>query len=56
MLRVPVRVDDDLRIIVRHEQDRLTPSEGMRLAEHLIRKSTAAMIREEAEIAERIGG
>jgi hypothetical protein len=53
MLRFPVRVDDDLRVIVRHEQVRLTPSEGMRLAEHLIRKSTAAMIREEAEIAER---
>ena len=50
---LPVRVDDDLRVIVRNEQARLTPAEGMKLAERLIRVSTTAMIREEAEIAER---
>jgi hypothetical protein len=53
MLAFPVRVDDDLRVIVRDEQVRLTPSEGMKLAERLIRASTVAMIREEAELAER---
>jgi hypothetical protein len=53
MLSHPVRVDDDLSVILRDEQIRLTPAEGMALAERLIRASTVAMIREEAEIAQR---
>jgi hypothetical protein len=42
-----VVVANDLTLVVGNEAVRLTPSEGFRLAERLIRRSTARMVEEE---------
>ena len=42
-----VVVANDLTIVVGNEAVRLTPAEGFRLAERLIRRSTARMVEEE---------
>ena len=42
-----VLVANDLTVVVGNEAVRLTPTEGFRLAERLIRRSTAKMIDEE---------
>jgi hypothetical protein len=42
-----VTVANDLSLVVGEEIVPLTPSEGFRLAERLIRKSTARMVEEE---------
>ena len=46
-----VVVANDLTLVVGNEAVRLTPSEGFRLAERLIRRSTARMVEEEVSIA-----
>jgi len=52
MLRPPVRVDDDLIISIKRGTTRLSPGEGLSVAEKLIRTSTRRMILEEqADIA-----
>jgi hypothetical protein len=42
-----VVVANDLTLVVGNEAVRLTPTEGFRLAERLIRRSTARMVEEE---------
>jgi hypothetical protein len=42
-----VVVANDLTVVVGYEAVRLTPTEGFRLAERLIRRSTARMVEEE---------
>ena len=44
---LPAVVTNDLRLVVGNEAVRLTPTEGFRLAERLIRRSTARMVEEE---------
>jgi hypothetical protein len=52
MLQLPVRVDDDLTISIKHGSTRLSPGEALDIAERLIRTSTRRMILEEqADIA-----
>jgi hypothetical protein len=45
-----VVVANDLTLVVGDQAVRLTPSEGFRLAERLIRRSTARMVEEEVEV------
>ena len=45
-----VIVTNDLTLVVGDRAARLTPSEGFRLAERLIRRSTARMVDEEVGI------
>ena len=45
-------VSDDLTVFLQGKTVRLTPSQGFRLAERLIRRSTAEMVREEAQLPE----
>ena len=42
----------DLPLVVGNEAVRLTPTEGFRLAERLIRRSTARMVEEEVGLGE----
>jgi hypothetical protein len=51
--KLPVTIGDDLSISINSGGARLTPAQGLRLAEQLIRKSTHSMIIEEAERARR---
>jgi hypothetical protein len=44
---LPVVVAKDLTVVIGDEAVRLTPTEGFRLAERLIRRSTARMVEEE---------
>jgi len=44
---LPAVVTNDLTLVVGNEAVRLTPTEGFRLAERLIRRSTARMAEEE---------
>jgi hypothetical protein len=46
-----VTVASDLTLVVGEQAVRLTPSEGLRLAERLIRRSTARMVEEEVDRA-----
>ena len=48
MAGLPFRIDPDLTVRLGAEALRLTPSQGLRLAKALIRKSTRAMMVEEA--------
>ena len=52
MSNAKVVVTDNLSLVVPGEVARLTPSQGFRLAEQLIRRSTAQMVAEEAGIAD----
>jgi hypothetical protein len=45
-----VVVANDLTLVVGNEAVRLTPTEGFRLAERLIRRSTARMVEEEVSL------
>jgi hypothetical protein len=47
-----VVVANDLTLVLKGETVRLTPTEGFRLAERLIRRSTAEMVRQEAGFPE----
>ena len=47
-----IEIRDDLTVAIGSEAVRLTPGEGFRLAERLIRRSTARMVEEEVEAAE----
>jgi len=47
-----VVVANDLTLVVGNEAVRLTPTEGFRLAERLIRRSTARMVEEEVGLGE----
>jgi hypothetical protein len=47
-----VVVANDLTLVVGNEAVRLTPTEGFRLAERLIRRSTARMVEEEVSLGE----
>lgn len=42
-----ITVTNDLTLVVGDQAARLTPTEGFRLAERLIRRSTARMVEEE---------
>jgi hypothetical protein len=48
-----IEVREDLTVAIGGAAVRLTPGEGFRLAEQLIRRSTARMVEEEVEAAER---
>ena len=45
-----VVVANDLTLVVGDQAARLTPTEGFRLAERLIRRSTARMVEEEVSL------
>ena len=51
-----VVVTNDLTLVVSDQSTRLTPSEGFRLAERLIRRSTARMVEEEVGLKSAPGG
>ena len=49
---LPAVVTNDLTLVVGNQAVRLTPTEGFRLAERLIRRSTARMVEEEVGLGE----
>ena len=49
---LPAVVTNDLTLVVGNEAVRLKPTEGFRLAERLIRRSTARMVEEEVGLGE----
>jgi hypothetical protein len=51
-----VTVANDLTLVVGDEAVRLTPTEGFRLAERLIRRSTARMVEEEIGLGDTPSG
>jgi len=53
---LPAVVSNDLTLVVGNEAVRLTPTEGFRLAERLIRRSTARMVEEEIGLGDTPSG